>query len=146
MIENSGTQRDANCVECVRMFSTVLPEWGTDICEDCVQAMTFQTSRSEEVVPVEPQIPVPILNPVSSLSDDNKHIHSVPGATIILPDQHTTIQNDSEIELVIASPVICCCCGCGIDVSGSHHYCSVTGKQVTHLFIHTNILWSISKP
>ena len=48
-IENSGTPRDAECVECARISTAQLPEWGTDICEDCIQSMTLETSRSHEM-------------------------------------------------------------------------------------------------
>ena len=73
------------------------------------------------------------------LPDSESSTPQSPGATTILPDQQTIIPNDSEIEVVIASPVMRCCCGCGVEASGSNHYCLVTGKQVTHLFIHINI-------
>ena len=60
-----------------------------------------------------------------------------PGTNTSIPNQQSTIPNDPEIEVVNASPVKRCCCGCGIEASGSHHFCSVTGNRVTHLFIHS---------
>ena len=127
--------RDAECVECKRMFRTELPEWGTDICEDCIQSMTSQRSSSHEVALIEPKITTPIFNPVSLLPEDDDHINPDPGANTILPDNETTIPNAPEIDILNASPAMRCCCGCRAETSGFHHYCSVTGVRVTNSFL-----------
>ena len=140
--EDSGTprvQRDAQCVECDLMFSTILPEWDTDMCEGCISLLTKEASQIRIDSDVTSQKSPPILIPVTSLSDDNNHILLAPGYNTILPDPQPAIPNDPEIKVVIASPGMRCCCGCGEETSGSHHYCSITGKRVTHLFIHINI-------
>ena len=85
--EDSGTPRDAKCVECDLLFSTILPEWGADMCEDCIKLLTKEVSQIKVDSVLTSQISPQIVIPITSLSDDKNHILLAPGDNIILSDQ-----------------------------------------------------------
>lgn len=53
--------------------------------------------------------------------------------------QEVPVPSDENLSIISASgsmhdidqPVNLCCCGCGEDVSGSHHWCSISNKRVS---------------
>ena len=88
--DDSGTPRDAKCVECDIMFSTILPEWGSDMCEGCISLLTMEASQIEgvsgSVSDLTSQISPPVIIPVTPLSDDT----SV-GNLIIIYNNHIVL-------------------------------------------------------
>ena len=86
------------------MFTSELPEWGTRICKYCTQRNTSETSSLQDGASTEPQITVPILNPVSSSLEDDGSIHSDSEVKKIIPGYETTIPNDPEGQQVLDAP------------------------------------------